>query len=77
MAVRTFRLGSSYGRDAVAAVRYGAAASSPLYQSPMRFSSRMASKAARANQPMEVCPKGMTMSAANSGPMALPALPPT
>ena len=74
MAVRTFRLGSSYGRDAVAAVRYGAATKVlPRYQSPMRFSSRMASKAARANHPMEVCPKGMTMSERpTSGPDGAP-----
>ena len=35
------------------------------------------SSAASANQPIEACPNGITISAASRGPMALPALPPT
>ena len=48
-----------------------------LYQFPILVRMRMARIAAKANQPIEACPKGMTTSAASSGPMAPPALPPT
>ena len=54
-----------------------AKASCRLYQFPIFTRMKMASSAASANQPIEACPNGITISAASRGPMALPALPPT
>ena len=48
-----------------------------LYQAPTRTNIKEASKAAAANQPTARWPWGSTMTAAKSGPMALPPLPPT
>jgi len=43
----------------------------------MRVSSAIAISAAIANQAMLPCPRGITMNAASSGPLAEPMLPPT
>ncbi len=40
-------------------------------------SSRIANSAAAENQAMLLCPRGTTINAASSGPMADPVLPPT
>ena len=54
-----------------------AIASRRLYQSPILTRIKIASNAVRANQPIDDCPNGMTINAANRGPIALPAFPPT
>ena len=48
-----------------------------LYQLPICHSTRIASKAAPENQAMLLWPCGITTQAASSGPIELPALPPT
>src|SRR5277367_7124091 len=48
-----------------------------LYHAPTFASTAMASRAASVNQARLACPCGMMIQAASSGPIALPALPPT
>lgn len=48
-----------------------------LYQYPTLTNSIDASSAANANHPTACCPYGITIKAANRGPMELPPLPPT
>ena len=43
----------------------------------MRVNTTMAASAASENHAMLRCPRGSTMNAANSGPSAVPAFPPT
>src|ERR1700748_1965395 len=47
------------------------------YHFPTRNNMAIARSAARENQMIRDCPKGAMMAAANRGPSALPALPPT
>ena len=69
------RRGSAFVRVDARAARY--AGTCARYQPPMRVSSAIAISAAIANQATLVCPRGITMNAASSGPIAEPTLPPT
>ena len=48
-----------------------------LYQPPTCHNTEIASRAARENHATLLCPRGMMIHAAKSGPIALPVLPPT
>src|SRR6202035_1687222 len=48
-----------------------------LYQRPIRHRMTIARKAIEENQAMLGCPNGTTIMAASSGPIEVPALPPT